>query len=201
MKNRTLIGVYSFLAVLFGTAILFSCNPYKQIAKRNPVTHTDSTNLAKVCTEVFPLDTTFKFITDTVVLEVDSSLYYKNISDSLKKIGQTVRDSIVFEYRDTCKSAPVIYDKAYALGYKNGFAAGKSDCPKSYTIIITKTVTIKDNREIQIAKAAQAAAEKRTVRDSKTISIWKGIGITLMVILVLGGLGLYFFIRSKFKTK
>lgn len=122
------------LAVMVGLFLLIwcSCNPYKRLSKRPPLTFKDSAALLARCVQISPLDTTIAPFIPQIPTIPDSTSHFKALSDSLGKIGVIVRDSILTRYKDTCRSAVRIYKEGYKLGYDIGTSDSRVETETMY---------------------------------------------------------------------
>lgn len=128
--------LYSRVATLVMLAALLllwvSCNPYKKLGSRPPLTAKDSAALLARCVQISPLDTTSSHYSPIEPAPADSTAYFKAIADSLSKLEEYIIDSISVQYRDTCTSAKVVYRKGQSTGYEQGKIAGRSEAAEMY---------------------------------------------------------------------
>lgn len=124
---------YSRAATFVMAALLLllwcSCNPYKQLSQRPPLTTRDSVALLSRCIKIVPIDTSghVMFITTP-----DSSDYWKA---QVKTVTQTITDTftdVMTKYRDTCTSAIKTYQQGLKQGYDKGFATGNDNAATKY---------------------------------------------------------------------
>lgn len=185
------LSIFHFLFLRVAAALIcccfFSCSPYNKIIKRNPLTHKDSVNLAKVCQTVYPNDTT-GIKPDTVYKKgvIDSSYFYAKI-DSLKALKR--KDSTIYstKYKDTCTSAKLLYTEGYNDGVDIGYKDGLKDAVPD-TLRYPVSYYIKDTRELKIAQdnlsveheARLKAENKAHIR--QTIEFWL-IGFILSILI------------------
>lgn len=201
------LSIFHFLFLRVAAALIcccfFSCSPYNKIIKRNPLTHKDSVNLAKVCQTVYPNDTT-GIKPDTVYKKgvIDSSYFYAKI-DSLKALKR--KDSTIYstKYKDTCTSAKLLYTEGYNdgvdIGYKDGLKDAVPDTlryPVSYYIKDTRELKIAQDKE-QTEHAARLIAENKASK-RQTIEFYL-IGFILLIFIAGYFLGRYL-IKQKIKT-
>ncbi len=119
------------------TAVLFllvwlSCNPYKHIANRPPLTPKDSAALLSRCIAISPLDTNTTHFFPQLPTLPDSVAYFKALGDSLLLVRQTVRERIKTQYKDTCTSVPYLYEDGFNTGFDAGYYDAKSTAEKMY---------------------------------------------------------------------
>jgi hypothetical protein len=201
------LSIFHFLFLRVAAALIcccfFSCSPYGKIIKRNPLTHKDSVNLAKVCQTVYPNDTT-GMKPDTVYKKgvIDSSYFYARI-DSLKALKR--KDSLVYTeiYKDTCTSAKLLYTEGYNDGVDIGYKGGLKDAvpdtvgvPVPYYVNNPKLVKIAEDKLI-VEHAARVKAEN-SLSKWKT-GFWYLLGFLVLLILA-GFLSIRYLIKQKIKT-
>lgn len=201
------LSIFHFLFLRVAAALIcccfFSCSPYNKIIKRNPLTHKDSVNLAKVCQTVYPNDTT-GIKPDTVYKKgvIDSSYFYAKI-DSLKALKR--KDSLVYTeiYKDTCTSARLLYTQGYNDGVDVGYKDGLKDAVPD-TIKIPTPYYIKDTREVKIAQDNLIIERAAKVKAQNSLSKWKTgfwylLGFLLLLILIIF-LSVRYLIKQKIKA-
>lgn len=116
------------LLVMMGLLLLLwaSCNPYKKLVTRPPLTTKDSAALLARCIQILPVDTAQAILPPIRPQEPDSTDYFRKLSDSLAGIKMSVLDSILIQYKDTCRSVVDQYKKGFDLGYQVGDYEGRS---------------------------------------------------------------------------
>lgn len=175
-------------------------NPYKHLPKRPPLTAKDSAALLARCVKLLPVDTlTIDSIKPLIPVLPDSALYYKNRADSLDKIKQDMRDSIIVRYQDSCRESLAIFEEAFALGYEVGEDKGKTSMADFYkralrqsdSVCYAETNKLKQAYSLKILAADNAvgiankeATKYRNRSDNwKTATIWTGALAALFLIL------------------
>lgn len=190
LKIVALIAALLLLMCIIGT----SCNPYKKLAKRPPLTAADSAALAKQCVKAFPADTTAK--SDTVyVLPIDSSEYYRLLAERLFRENKRKTAEIVVKYKDTCTTAQQTYEEGFNIGYDVGFAQCKAN-PVHDTLLINTHYWIQDNAVLKMLEGDLATARQEISKLQKKSS-WKGTALIASIAFLL----LLLFVIYKLATK
>lgn len=163
VKYLNRIAVF-IVAILF----IFGCvNPYKHLASKPPLTAKDSAALLARCIAIMPVDTATENIQPVITPQkADSTAYFKAIADSLLNTRQTVRDSLLIKYRDTCRSAIDTYHEGFNLGYKVGEYEGKSKAASDYKkqLIISDSICVREIRKVKAGYNLRIAAAENAVR-------------------------------------
>lgn len=131
---------------------------------------------------IVPIDTTDK---DTLIKAVDSSKEWQARFDSLEKVKQAEKIVMEIDYRDTCKSTPLQYDKGFKTGYAQGRTKGVQECIPD-TVLRVRRITLESTAKLAVEKnkTAQAEKGKQTYRTLLFIAI--GALIVLLIIFLLG---------------
>ncbi len=179
-------GTITMIAI--AVTIFASCNPYKQLAKRSPVTHADSIRLAYRCDITYPIDTTTKTRTE-YIKGTDSSEILTSIIDSLTGVKTRIVTTVIEKYIDTCKGVAddvtivcnACFDQGFAEGKQRGFI-------RVDTIMHIKTITVVDQRLITIANERVTVAETKAAKYKRqadrrkiTVFILGGILLALLI--------------------
>lgn len=144
MKNNKQYSKAALIAML-GLLLLiwYSCNPYRQLGKRPPLTTKDSAALLSRCVTVTPLDTATNSQPPYVAPEhPDSTEYYKAQADSLAQVKRSYRDSILLRYKDTCRSVIKLLDNEFGAGFKAGEVFGKQNSAFYYKMALKEADSI-----------------------------------------------------------
>lgn len=172
--------------------ILSSCNPYKQLGKRPPLTTKDSAALLARCVTVTPLDTATNSLTPYVAPErPDSTEYYKAKADSLAQIKRISRDSILLRYKDTCRSVAKLLDNEFNAGFRAGEVFGKQGSAYYYKLALsavdstcqaTQKAAIADlkrgyNTRLASAQTNERAAQQDRDKYRRKMDFWKSWAI------------------------
>lgn len=202
--DKFTLGV--FVSAIIMATIIFctSCNPYKKITKRPPLTVTDSSNLSKVSGRVFPQKKAVVKPGKTIVVQKrDSIAHYKRITDSLKGLPKQV-----IRLQDSCgKEANEAYNKGFELGYEVGRYDTKSNCPPNTERVDSFfRPTPEDAVILADTQNKLSAAEKQALKDKATISTQASksknktiLILSLIIALILSGIGNFFqFKKNKF---
>ena len=173
---KYLVAIILFLQI--------GCNPVKRLARqqKNYQTVVDEYNK----NHPQRIDTATKFLPAT-----DSSKFFKHIADSISKIKTTTQASIEIKYKDTCTSAPALYDQGFDFGYQIGYNSGKLVAPHDTSIQkFFPTSLIEDlqrqNRELLAGKntADLTAIKNYSWKYKFWISTISGISLLLIVLLL-----------------
>lgn len=205
ITSKTYSRIALWAMWLIFITIMLSCNPYKRLGSRPPLTAKDSAALLTRCVQLIPLDTANPFV-PPVIDRPDSTGYFKAIADSLALAKQTVRDSLLIKYKDTCTSAKAIFDRGFKLGEDKGFNEGKAKSEQDVTGYYKKYIRNSDslhliqynalkrgyNIRLEAAQNSQGIAEKdrdkyRGKADKwKTAFIWAaGLAALFLIILII----------------
>lgn len=201
MKQISFSKWATIAMVAIATAIFCSCNPYKQIAKRSPVTHRDSVQLAYRCEATYPIDTSTKTVT-RYIKGKDSSENLVSIIDSLKAAKNKILIQIQEKYRDTCKGAANDATDACNACYAQGYAQGKQHgYVRVDTVQNTNTITQVDHRLITLAEDRQRFAEGEEQKYKQKASAAQSRFIVTLCFLFLFLAGAFFLIKSLIKRR
>lgn len=162
-KNHINRAAVLIMAVLF----IYGCvNPYKYLANKPPLTAKDSATLLARCVAIMPVDTSESIQPVIIPQKEDSTAYFKAIADSLKNTKQTIRDSLLIKYRDTCRSAIDTYQEGFNLGYKVGEYEGKSKSATEYKkqLIISDSICVREIRKVKAGYNLRIAAAENAAR-------------------------------------
>lgn len=189
------------LIVLIGLFLLIwcSCNPYKKLATRPPLTPKDSAALLARCIQISPLDTTVAHFIPQIPTIPDSSAFYKAISDSLGKVRQLVRDSLLIKYKDTCTSAVRIYREAYNLGNDIGTSDIRVEAEAMYKRASRTTDSLYQRQfakmksdynlrlisEANTTRIAQADKEKYRNKYSRLVKWTWGLSVAFLLAVII----------------
>lgn len=165
--------IFSNVALLFMVTLLLllwcSCNPYKQLANRPPLTPKDSAALLARCIKVVSIDTVSPLIPTIIPFVPDSSDYYKQIADSLGKIKLTARDSILLRFKDTCRQTVDYFDNGFKVGYEAGKYEGKQNSAQYYkTELIRADSNCREIVKAEVNKIKLAYALRLTAAENTT---------------------------------
>jgi len=189
------------LAVMVGLFLLIwcSCNPYKRLANRPPITPKDSAALLARCIQMSPLDTTDTVYMPPLPMPPDSTDYFKAISDSLGKVKQLVKDTLLIKYKDTCTSAIRIYNEAYKFGYDVGKSDARVDAEKIYarsyrttdSLYRLQTEKLKHDYNLRLIAAenakniAQAQGEKYRSKYAALVKWTWGLSVAFLLAVII----------------
>lgn len=118
------------LSVFIGVV---SCNPYKHLGNRPPLTAADSAAILALCTRLVPIDTAGFKIPEIKTVQEDSTAYFKAIIDSLASIANNDLAIIDIQYRDTCTTAKDLYKQGFNTGYQAGEYYARQSANAFYT--------------------------------------------------------------------
>lgn len=120
------------LAIAVGLLIVFihGCyTPNKATKQLNKAHDTYPTVVAEKLSQWYP-PKQLPIIHGTIKQKPDSSQFYKNLANQLRKQKVLVRDSL--RIKDTCQGNDSdTFDGGYDFGYKIGLSDGKGSCPQS----------------------------------------------------------------------
>lgn len=162
--NPTYSKLCTAVMLLWLAIILFSCNPYKQLASHPPLTTKDSAALLARCIKVVPIDTAGNVV---YISYPDSSEYWKQ---QVKTVYQSITDTltnIYTKYKDTCTTAIKIYQQGLTQGYNNGY----SKCKEETVLQFSKSLSQADSLyNIHLSHLKQSF-ELKSASDKTTIEL------------------------------
>ena len=184
--------------------LIVSCNPYKRLTNRPPITSKDSAALLARCVKLLPVPAPSDTAKPLIVFDIpDSNAYYKALADSIAKTKQTVEKELWIKYKDTCTSAIAIYQDGFTIGYKMGKYEGIeseqsknsktirkiiNDCDSLHNIELNK---VKRAYELRLTAAenamniAQNSAEKHRNKYSRLIKWTWGLSIAFLLAVIM----------------
>lgn len=130
--------------------IMIGCNPYKRLAKRPPLTGSDTLRLSQRCIAAFPMPEQEYIKGDTVYISPDSLTYWQIKADSFKNAEPLKITELQIKYKDTCTSVMDEYKNGFDLGYQVGLYEGKKSVKPIHDLRVD-TVIRKDTREVAAA--------------------------------------------------
>lgn len=198
MKKNNRITLY--VGVILFLLIWASCvNPYKYLPNKPPLTPKDTAALLARCIAISPIDTADTVYIPPLPIPPDSTDYFKAISDSLSKVKQLVRDSILIKYKDTCTSAVRIYNEAYRLGYDIGKSDASINAEKTYacsyrttdSLYRIQTGKLKHDYNLRLIAAenakniAQVQTEKYRNKYSRLVKWTWGLSVAFLLAVII----------------
>lgn len=190
MRYSKSIGLLS-IAVIW---LLCSCSPYNRLAKRNPITSRDSTNLAAKCNAVYPSKEIDSSTTVTHI-GIDSSNFFKEKADSLEAVKAKIVIEIKVKYKDTCTSAVKEATQLCNVCFAQGLYEGKKQSTHD-TLLIRTTITKESTVKIQIANAEAHKQENMVAKLTTRLHGYKVAVMVLTGLILMILIGVYFLVKK-----